>query len=37
MAASSAQIVRQMQLAAVRAFLEIDRLQRVMAAAHVAL
>src|SRR3954464_10220151 len=37
MTAGDAQIVRQMQLAAIRAFLVIDRLQRVMAAAHVAL
>ena len=30
MAASGAQIVRQMELAAIRAFLVIDRLQRIM-------
>src|SRR5687768_8126511 len=37
MAARLAEVVRQLQLAAVRAFLERRRLQRVMAAAHVAL
>jgi hypothetical protein len=37
MAAFGAQIVRQLELAAIRAFLIVDRLQRMMAAAHVAL
>ena len=36
-AAGRAQVVRQLQLAAIRAFLEARRLQRMMAAAHVAL
>jgi hypothetical protein len=37
MAAGDAQIVREMKLAAIRAFLVIDRLQRMVAAAHIAL
>jgi hypothetical protein len=37
MAASRTQIVRQLQLAAVRAFLERRRAERIMAPAHVAL
>src|SRR3954471_14160874 len=37
MPARLAQVMRQAKLAAIRAFLIIDRLQRVMAAAHVAL
>jgi hypothetical protein len=36
-AASRAQIVRQLQFAAIRAFLELGQRQRVMAAAHVPL
>src|SRR3954451_2355727 len=37
MAAGGAEVVRKPELAAIRAFLVVDRLQRVMAAAHVAL
>jgi hypothetical protein len=37
MAAGGAEIVRQVKLAAILAFLVIDRLQRMVAAAHVAL
>jgi hypothetical protein len=37
MAAGRAQIVRQLQFAAIRAFLKLDRLQRMMAAAQVPL
>ncbi len=37
MAAGGAQIVRQAKLAAIRAFLIVDRLQGIMAATHVAL
>jgi hypothetical protein len=37
MAAGVAKIVRELKLAAIRTFLVVDRLQRMMAAAHIAL